>query len=176
MKLNKRAVALLVSLVFLMTAAVGITVAYIVDNTPEVENIFKPSNVACQVMEGQNNLYTVENIGDTSAYVRVAVLVNWKNADGHIYAKAPTFSVILGDYWTLGKDGYYYYAKPLTTASDAKGTTSLQITTTDSLDGYTLSVEIAVSAIQATSAAVTDWSNGVASATTDGGMLSVTTQ
>ena len=112
MKLNRRAVGLLVSLTLLLTAVVGSTVAFIVAQSQKKTNVFQPSRVACEVIKKSDNTYTVKNTGDTDAYIRVAVLVNWKNTDGHIYAQAPGFDVS-GEFWVLGKDGYYYYTKIL---------------------------------------------------------------
>ena len=172
MKLNRRAVGLLVSLTLLLTAVVGSTVAFIVAQSQKKTNVFQPSRVACEVIKGTSSTYTVKNTGDTDAYIRVAVLVNRKNTDGHIYAQAPGFDVS-GEFWVLGKDGYYYYTKPVTLAADAIATTALTVTPDEDDD---LIVEVVASAIQATPNAVKDWSSGVATAATDGAVLSVTTQ
>ena len=175
MKLNKRAVALLVSLVVLLTAAVGVTIAFLADKTPEVENVFTPSRVACAVNEvTKNQVYTVQNTGDTTAYIRAAVVVNWVNDAGHVYAKAPTYTVTPENTnWVLGSDGYYYYIKPV--EAGAVIPEKLTVTVSSATpDGHTLQVEVVASAIQATVIAVNDWSNGVATATTDGANLTVT--
>ena len=168
MKLNKRSVALLVSWALLLVAAVGVTVAFIADKTPEMENTFQPAYVDCEVKQDVDTAaYTVTNIGDTEAYVRVAVVVNWKNSTtGNIYAQAPQFNVSVGEGWLLGSDGYYYYTGKLLPQKilPSKAVTSdFTITPAGTTpDGYTLSVEIVASAIQATESAVADWSNGVA--------------
>ena len=60
MKLNKRAVALLVSLVALLTVVAGITVAFLIDNTDGIENAFTPSRVDCEVIDKTGNTYTVK--------------------------------------------------------------------------------------------------------------------
>ena len=172
MKLNKRAVALLVSLIVLLTAAVGATVAYIIDRTENVENIFAPSRVACEVVDETNHTYSVKNTGDTAAYVRVAVVVNWKNSDGHVYGKAPEFEVSVSEGWKKGSDGYYYFTKPVAVGAKADSELTVNILT-DEPDGYDLYVEVVASAIQATSAAVNDWSNDVAAAADDGADLQV---
>ena len=160
MKLNKRSVALLVSWALLLVVAVGVTVAFIADKTPEMENTFQPSNVDCEVRQDVDTAaYTVTNIGDTEAYVRVAVVVNWKNSTtGNIYAQAPQFNVSVGEGWLQGSDGYYYYAGKL---APTDVTNAFMVTSDDTLEGYTLSVEIVASAIQATESAVADWSAAV---------------
>ncbi len=169
MKLNKRAVALLISLALLATAVVGTTVAFIFASSGPVNNTFTPARVDCAVTVS-NDGYSVTNTGDTAAYIRVAVLVNWKTADGQFYAQAPTFEVKTGGDWIKGADGYYYYIKSLAPASEttngdpvpAESTTSLTITVTPSeLAGYELSIEVVASAIQTTADAVAEWSNAV---------------
>ena len=176
MKLNKRTVALLVSFAVLLSAAVGVTVAYIVDRTPDVENTFKPSRVACEVIkEDGNDVYTVKNTGDTDAYIRVAVVVNWKNGS-NVYAQAPQFDVDLGANWGLGKDGHYYYIKPVAGGAQIPETLTVRSNSVAPSNEYELVVEVYASAIQATSAAVDQWSNGVATASSDGAALSVKTQ
>ena len=177
MKLNKRAVALLVSLVVLLTVAVGVTIAFVADKTPEVENTFKPSKVTCAVTEvTQNQVYSVSNTGDTTAYIRVAVVVNWVNTEGHVYAKAPTYTVKPENTnWILGTDGYYYYINPVAAGMVIAEnlTVTLVPESATAPEGHTLQVEVIASAIQATVTAVNQWSGGVATATTDGGRLTV---
>ena len=164
MKLNKRAVALLISLALLATAVVGATVAFIFAKSDPVNNTFTPSRVTCQVLDKENHTYTVENTADPDAcviYVRVAVLVNWKNSNG-FYAQAPAFQVYPGTDWILGSDGYYYFTKPV--AVGAETATNLKVTLAAGAtepDGYDLSVEVVASAIQATADAVAEWSNAV---------------
>ena len=178
MKLNKRAVALLVSLAVLLTVAVGVTVAFLADRTPEVENTFTPSRVACAVNEvTKNQVYTVQNTGDTTAYIRVAVVVNWVNADNkQVYAQAPSFTVTPENTnWVLGVDGYYYYIKPVNAGTSITEKLTVAVTSA-APDGHSLQVEVIASAIQATSKAVKDWSNSVATAATDGANLSILAQ
>ena len=169
MKVNKQAVALLCSLVVLLTAAVGATVAYLVDKSDKVENTFTPSHVACAVAE-DNGVYTVTNTGDTTAYICIAVVVTQKNGDT-ISAFKPEYTVTPGTDWVQGKDGYYYYRNPL----NAKDTTASGLAVTGiAAEGYTLSVEVIASAIQATTSAVAEWST-CATASENGGVLTVTT-
>lgn len=179
MKLNKRAVALLISLAILVVVAVGVTIAFVFTKSDTVNNTFTPAKVTCQVVNKGSNTYTVENTYDPDAcdvYVRVAVLVNWKSTTG-FYAQAPDFEVIPDTGWVKGSDGYYYFTKALAVGTETA--TNLTVKMADGVqkpEGYDLSVEVVASAIQTTSDAVKDWSNGVATATTDGGDLAVKTQ
>ena len=153
MKLNKRSVALLLSLAVLLTVAVGATVAFLVDKGNSVTNTFTPSKVDCEVLK-EAGVYTVKNTGDTQCYVRVAIVVTQKNGDAISITK-PSATITPGTGWLLGTDGYYYYTQPLDVG---KTTTAIQVSVTEA-DGYTASVEILASAIQATAEAVKDWSN-----------------
>lgn len=162
-KLNKRALVLLACLTLVVTAAVGVTLAYIFTQTKPVENTFKPAKVSCEVVETfENNVKSevkIKNTGDTSAYIRVAVVVTWKNDKGYVWAQAPVeedYSItwnLTDNGWVKGTDGYYYYTKAVPPTGGGAFTDVL-ITEAKPLkdcpaDGYTLSIEIVASAIQA---------------------------
>jgi hypothetical protein len=154
---------------------VGTTLALVFTKTGDVENTFKPSRVACAVVEGTNdpvehsNVDTgnvkeavkIKNTGDTDAYIRVAVVVNWMKADGTVWAQKPKIGED-ADYqiafeqkdkngvviWEQGDDGYWYYYKSVAPTK----TTDILISEAKQLkpapDGYYLSIEIVASAIQ----------------------------
>ena len=200
-KLNKRSVALLVSLAVILTAAVGVTLAYIFTNTDALQNIFTPAQVSCAVVENGsttenkgNIVYTgdiksnvqIKNTGDTDAYIRVAVVITWKSADGtKVWAQKPVEGT---DYsityptdtdWVEGADGYYYYTKsvPPTDGSDLTGILINEAKQLKpcSQEGYYLSIEIVASAIQASPDNVvgSQWSNEKVTITASNGTLSV---
>lgn len=196
---------LLTSVALLLLVAVGTTLAYLVTTPETVENTFTPSRVSCAVVEdgsdpvsgalvntgdSKNNVQ-IKNTGDTDAYIRVAVVVNWKNADGtKTWAQKPVegtdYKIVYGlsdDGWVKGSDGFYYYSK----AVSPKELTTILIREAMLADGaipptgtdntqYYLSVEIVASAIQATVVAVNDWSDGVATAASDGAILTIQAQ
>lgn len=175
---KKRLTILLVSLSLILVMGVGVTLAYVFASTGEVVNTFTPSKVACAVIE--NGLDTentgnpvnvesksnvmIKNTGDTDAYIRVAVIVNWKNANGDVWAIAPK----IGEYeiiyntsnskWAKNDaDGYWYYTAPVS-PNEGYNLTEVLITSAKQLrvpgpvgtDGsqYYLSIEIVASAIQ----------------------------
>ncbi len=171
---KKRLTILLVSLLSVIAITVGITLAYVFSNTDPVENEFEPSKVACAVVENgfdtentDNTVNTdatktnvqIKNTGDTDAYIRVAVVVTWKRADGTVWAQQPeaedysidwSFDDAENPTWVKGEDGYYYYKNPV--AADTL--TDILIKEAKVLkaapeDGYQLSIEIVASAIQA---------------------------
>ncbi len=176
---KKRLTILLVSLSLILVVGVGVTLAYVFASTGDVVNTFTPSKVACAVVENNpatentgNIAYTgdlksnvkIKNTGDTEAYIRVAVIVNWKNANGDVWAIAPK----IGEYeiiyntpnskWAKNDaDGYWYYTAPVS-PNEGYNLTEVLITSAKQLrvpgpvgtDGsqYYLSIEIVASAIQ----------------------------
>ena len=176
--INKKSI-IIASVMLLLLVAVGTTLAYIFTETNPVENTFNPSKVACAVVENNNpdenradivlndSIKTnvqIKNTGDTDAYIRVAVVVNWMDEAGtKVWATKPvegadgdyTITYNLSNGWFNGGDGFYYYSK---TISPEKLTTILineakQLTSAPQTpDGiqYYLSIEIVASAIQST--------------------------
>ncbi len=177
---KKRLTLLLVSLSLILTAGVGVTLALIIDSTEDVENVFEPSHVSCAVIEngsetehynGTANVDSktnvqIKNTGDTDAFIRAAIVVTWKKADGTVYAQKPvpasgdnkndySMTLDLDNGWSLGADGYYYYSSSV--APGTQTNTLITSATQNSLgpvgtDGaqYYLSIEIVASAIQST--------------------------
>ena len=176
--ITKKTIAI-ISLALLILITVGTTLALVFTNTKPVENTFKPSKVSCAVVEGENepvesgtvNTGTVkedlkiQNTGDTDAFIRVAVMVNWMSADGKVWAQKPTLAqtpdATKGQYfiefntedWKRSStDEYWYYSKPV--APDAMTPnlieTAYLMEGVTPPEGYYLSIEIVASAIQST--------------------------
>ena len=178
--INKKSI-LITSVALLLLVAVGTSLAYVFTKTDPVENKFDPSKVSCAVVEvvekGDSSENTanvvqtgksktnvqIKNTGDTDAYIRAAVVVNWMSEDGtKVWATKPvagedkdyTISYNLSNGWIDGGDGYYYYTQPV----DPGDMTNILITSATQnatgpkgTDGtqYYLSIEIVASAIQA---------------------------
>lgn len=166
---NYKTIALLVSLVLLVTALVGGTVAWLTTNTEQVENTFTPSRVTCEVVETFTNGDTVKqnvkiaNTGDTDAYIRATYIVTWQDEQGNVYGTAPVegqdYSVTLNldqntppTGWKPGADGYYYYCSVVHPAETGNLTDVLisecRVLRPAPAEGYTLHVEILAQAIQ----------------------------
>ena len=172
--INKKSI-IITSVMLLLLVAVGTTLAYIFTETNPVENTFEPSKVSCAVVENGGTPVTgsvtdtgnvkenvqIKNTGDTDAYIRVAVVVNWASADGScVWAQTPadddyTITYNLSNGWFNGGDGFYYYSKAVSPGES----TSVLIDEAKQLlaapkgtDGtqYYLSIEIVASAIQST--------------------------
>lgn len=175
----------------LLFVTVGSTAAYLYIGTPNVTNTFQPSQVSCAVVENgtaytgnvvsvsQKSNVTIKNTSNIPAYIRAAILVTWKSADGKVYAVQPqegtdndyTLQLNTTD-WMQGTDGYYYYNSSVT----ANGSTTALITSAtrikESFVGsnntqYYLSIEIVAEAIQADGMGVTSAQDAWAAALTN---------
>lgn len=158
LKSNKKLI-LLISIVALFVVTAGATLAYIVTQTDGVRNVFNPSHVTCEVQESFDKSVkkdvNVKNTGDTDAYIRAYIVVNWVDETGNIAAEKPaendysiTFST--GTAWKE-YDGYYYYTKSVAPkASTADLIKECRVI--GQKDGYSLQVEIIADAVQSSPA------------------------
>lgn len=154
-----KSLALLISLLVVIGAAVGGTVAFLADKTPEKVNTFTPSKVTTTVEEkldgDTKKNVKIQNTGDTTAWIRAAVVITWQDDAGNVYGQAPvagtdyTISYDLSNGWVEGKDGFYYWTMPV----ESGNLTGVLITTCKEIEdkapeGYHLTVEILGSAVQ----------------------------
>ena len=180
-KIFNKEMAMILSLSLLLLLVIGTTVAYIYTATNPVKNIFEPSQVACAVVEDGRDPVTgflvdigetkenvkIQNTGDTDAYIRVAVTVNWASADGtRVWAQKPVkdtdYTITFNNSdWFDGGDGFYYYKEAvspgdLTSVLIGRAVLNEGRTPPTGTDGteYFLSVEIVASAIQSAPAEV----------------------
>ena len=155
-KLNKATALLVVAAAFLIIS-VGATLAYVAYKTPEVTNEFEPVAVSCAVEEefanGVKSQVKVRNTGDTTAFIRVAIVVNWVNdANGTVLATAPIeaqdYTLTLNaNGWKKGTDGYYYYENPVK-IDQTTDTLISSATAINQPEGYSLSIQVLASALQ----------------------------
>ena len=149
--------------------AVGGTLAWLTDGTAEVANTFEPAEVTCAVVESgeiegsefidgvsaKKTDVEVQNTGDVSAYVRVAVVANWVDAEGNVAPVAPVagtdYDIVLNtadaDGWTA-RDGFYYYEAAVAPSS-ATDPLIASCSPKAAKGGYALQIDILCSAIQA---------------------------
>lgn len=154
---SKKGIALLVSLVLVLTVTVGTTLAFLIDTTDPVVNNFTPSKVTVTVNEDfdgevKKNV-SITNTGDTPAYIRAAVIITWQDENGNVYGKAPVagtdytvFTPAAG--WKL-HEGFYYWNASV----DPNGNTGILIDEIKPVagkapDSYFLCVEIVASGVQ----------------------------
>ena len=201
--INKKLIVV-TALALLLFVTVGSTLAYIFTQTNPVVNTFTPSKVSCAVVENseaqisggiqntgdKKSNVQIKNTGDTDAYIRVAVVANWVNADGtRVGAQKPIenkdYTITLGSAvkWARGADGFYYYCEDIS----PNNLTELLITEAKLKDGvtaplgtdgtqYHLSLEIVASAIQPKPDYVVEneWSNEMVSIDSNNGTLTIT--
>lgn len=115
---NHKGMTALVAVVLVFCCTVGVTLAWLFTQTEPVTNTFTPASVTTEVHEDDFNGGTkrnvkVKNTGNTDAYIRAAIIYNWADADGNIYAKPVAegdYTLSTGSKWNPGDDGYYYYS------------------------------------------------------------------
>ena len=156
-RLNRTAV-LIMAVLLLLGAAVGTTVAFLIDKSEPVENTFEYAKVSCEVTEKfKNNTkehVQVKNTGTIDAYIRATYVVNWVDAQGNIAASDPedySYSLTKNpDSKWIEKDGYFYYTSPVAPGDSTQGSLLTCTVTYPDNPEYTLSVEILAEAIQST--------------------------
>lgn len=163
---KKKLILTIVPLALVLLVAVGVTVAYLVDKANPVENVFEPGYVTTEVNEtfvnNQKTDVTIKNTGNVDAYIRAAVVINWKDSDGNILAAVPdggSYTVTgaynttasgstIPDTWFKGSDDYYYYTSRVAPGGNTTGNLIDEATATIP-EGYQLSIEILSSGVQA---------------------------
>ena len=124
----------------------GGTVAYVMTASDGVQNEFAAGYVRSSV----NAAGQVTNLGNTDAYIRAYVVVNWMDAKGNVYAIAPAYSISTNSGWTCGADGIYYYNSVVPAGgTTTNGPATVSVTGSALSDAYTLSIEYVAEAIQA---------------------------
>jgi len=163
--IHKKTLWLLVSLALLLTVTVGGTIAFLVQETGELENEFELEEISTAVVNNAGAV-SIQNTGDhRAAYIRAKVIANWvKEEDGAptaaVYGSAPEAGVDK-DYsfdffdpenkWVEypADSGTFYYCEPV----QAKASTSVLFSgltvRAEAPAGYKLSVEVIAQAIQA---------------------------
>lgn len=155
----KRSLVLVVSVLVLLLAVAGGTLAWLTAQTDGVVNTFTPAQVSCKVTENfdgttKSNV-NVKNTSNIPAYIRVKLVTYRVNEDGqHIGGTATLPSFTLGANWKE-YDGYYYYTLPV--AAGEKPATNLTETMTltssySDADGGHQAIDVMAEAIQSSPA------------------------
>ena len=194
--------AMLVSLLLIVGVAVGGTLAYIIEDAGPIKNTFTPSQVTTYVEEtvsgNTKSNVKIQNTGDTTAYIRAAVVVTWQDEAGNILGEKPVAGT---DYeitydldseqgekrWIEGADGFYYWTSPVKSYDEdaddcytgvliesCAAKNSKTIGTGKDAVTYSLAVEIIGSGIQSvpTSVVTNEWSSGIGGVS-DSGVLTI---
>ena len=160
---NKKTLPAFVALVLILCCTAGGTLAWLVTTSGPVVNTFTPGSVTTYVDEkfenGTKSNVTVTNTGNVDAYIRAAIVVNWINDQGEVYAqpvKDSDYEIELNigtgeKQWTKGTDGFYYYNNSVAPGVQTDVLIK-SLTKTDSAvtpAGYDLQVTILAEGIQA---------------------------
>ena len=185
LKSKTKLITLLVSLLMIGAATINSTVAFLFTHSGPVENQFNPSQVRTSVDEeitvDENGVnvkedVTIQNIGDTTAWIRAAVVVTWQDEDGNVYGQMPTdedYTIVFNlqdqndpdGKWEKANDGFYYWSKPvpvnentgvLITSCSPQNPNGITVGSGENAVTYYLTVEILGSGIQ-TFQGVTDY-------------------
>ena len=155
---TKKILIIIVALLLAISTATGVTIAYIIADTPPVQNDFTPVFVRCEVVETFNGTtksdVKIKNTSDINAYIRATFVVTWTNDSGNVLGQAPVlgtdYSLALGsEKWMLGSDGFYYYTLPVSSKTSTEILISEITVIGTAPSGYSLSVHVAATAIQA---------------------------
>ena len=151
----KRSLVLVASVLVLLLAVAGGTLAWLAAQTDGVINTFDPAHVSCAVTEDFDGTIkrsvNVTNTGDIDAYIRVKLVTYRVNEQGqHIGGTATIPPFAPGANWGED-DGYYYYTRPVvpgqTPETNLIDTITLSSPYTDA-DGGKQVIEIIAEAIQ----------------------------
>lgn len=109
---NRKSPLALLALLLVAIMVVGGTVAYLLTSTTPVENTFTPAKVDATVYEsftnGVKSDVKIQNSGNAPAYIRVAIVANAVDANGHVVAGTlPSYTVDSSKWAQIGN--YYYY-------------------------------------------------------------------
>ena len=154
----KRSLVLVVSVLVLLLAVAGGTLAWLTAQD-SVTNTFSPAHVTCDVAEDNftgdtKSNVAIKNTSDIPVYIRAYIVVTWKDRQGNVCGQVPVegtnyeMSINLNKGWT--QSGDYWYCK---TAIAPGEFTPVLINSCASKnnapdDNYNLSVEIIAEAIQ----------------------------
>ena len=164
----KRSLVLVVSVLVLLLAVAGGTLAWLTANTGPVVNTFDPAHVSCEVTETfdgttKSNV-NVTNNGDIDAYIRVKLVTYRVNAQNqHIGGTATIPEFTLGTNWVKNGE-YYYYTLPVAAGGKPATnlTNSMMLTGSyDDADGGKQVIEVMAEAIQSSPANAVGESWGV---------------
>ena len=169
---NRLPAILLVFCVLICSVVSMVYAKYVKDIDNEVStNIVGAGEIQIGITKsvtGNTHTFEIKHVTGSRipAYIRYAVVANWKNAKGDVWYVSPTSMSITipeGDFKVTQLDGYYYciYEGKAEIALDTV-LSGIEVTTTASApDGYTFHVQLLVEAIQCVPAEVVTTAWGV---------------
>ena len=147
--------ALIISVLLIVTIAVGGTLAWI-STSDAITGAFSVANVKCEVLEdlsGNNKENVrVKNTGSIDEYIRAAIVMSWIDEDGNTVAKevkASDYTMSLNKTdWFVGSDGYYYCKAKVAPENETQNLINSCVMN-NTTSGYTFKLDVIAAAIQA---------------------------
>lgn len=164
-KSSTKTLVLLLSVVLIMGAVIGGSLAYLQTNSTSITNSFTPGHVGCEVTSNDGKTFTVAPDDDTNTPVklRAAIVANWvlKENKDTAYWQAPTIVSVTGSNWSKNEtDGFYYY-KPVVNVGAEVASFTVETSGNAPSDAYELQIQVLGEAIQAKpDEAPAVWTNG----------------
>ena len=146
-KMNHKRLAMLLSLILVITCTVGGTLAYLFTRTESITDTFVPAQVSCTISDDQT---TVTNGSETSVWLRVTITAVYRSTSDPtaIHWENPPISITASGDWFYNEngDGFYYYNLPV----DSNGVVTLPKIEINQSDpaGFQLEKQILAEVIQ----------------------------
>lgn len=123
-KLGFKSLALIIAIAAVVAVVSVGAVAWLMSEK-SISNTFTPAEVDSEVIEKiEDDCKTtvkIQNVGNTDAYIRVAVIGNTIDEDGNITGVLNLSEYLAAEGWITGGDGFYYWpniVSPKGTADD----------------------------------------------------------
>ena len=155
---NKKLLLIVIAAMIAIVCTTGGTIAYLLAGTPSVDNSFQPVHVSCLVEEQFDGAtktdVKIKNTGDINAYIRATFVVMWVADNGSVLGSKPVlgtdYTIDFGaSSWVLGSDGFYYYTSPVSAGESTAILLDSVPLIGEAPEGYSLTVHVAATAIQA---------------------------
>lgn len=156
---GKKAIIAFISMIFVISASLATTFAFISTRTRTIPNTFRPAEIEISSWSMDDLI----NAGTTEMYVRAAIVSAWvSNEDKKtVWSTTPKenvdYTLTIDDGWFKASDGFYYRSEKVNAAQSVSFVNATQNTTKE---GYTLRILVTYSAIQTspTEAVESSWS------------------
>lgn len=152
-------IGILLIAVLITSVAAASVLALFLKSTDKVENTFTPAASTNPLINEtfRNNLKENVSVEVTDkgypVYIRCAIVVNWKDANGNIYIKTPVenidYTIEIGENWEKKDDGFYYYNFPIQTGNTSPLIVKCEPVGESPNENYYLSINIIPQTIQA---------------------------
>lgn len=146
-RMNHKRLAMLLSMILVITCTVGGTLAYLFTRTESITDTFEPANVSCTI---SNDQASVTSASETSVWLRVSITAVYRSTSdpNAIHWENPPISITASGDWFYNEngDGFYYYNLPV----DSSGVVALPVIEINQSDpaGFQLEKQILAEVIQ----------------------------